>query len=134
MKARCDYPHLYSNRNHGGRGIKVCDRWRSYDNFLADMGQKPSPDHSIDRIDNDGDYKPGNCRWATRKEQSNNTRSNSVITIGGVSKTLSQWCDESGINVITAAARIRDGWSEEDAVFKPIDRSKRNRRARDDNR
>ena len=75
MKVRCDNPNATGYANYGGRGIKVCDRWRtSFAAFLADMGPKPSPKHSIDRIDNDRGYERGNCRWATPKEQRRNSR------------------------------------------------------------
>lgn len=73
MKQRCYNPNARSYDGYGGRGITVCDRWRySFENFLADMGERPSPEHSLDRIDNDGNYEPGNCRWATRSEQQGN--------------------------------------------------------------
>ncbi len=130
MRIRCKYPHLKGHRNHAGRGIKVCERWEnSFDAFFEDMGNRPSPKHSIDRINNDGDYEPGNCRWATRKEQANNTRMNVLVTLNGKTQTFSQWCEELNLNVITAYARFRKGWTLEEALTTPIDVKKRNRKA-----
>ena len=120
MKARC------SNSNHkdyplyGGAGIKVCDRWGLFDNFLADVGLKPSAIHQIDRVNNAGNYEPDNCRWATPQEQANNRRSNRLITYGGKTQTLAQWAREIGVQQATLHARMRYGWTFERIVTTPL--------------
>lgn len=94
MRYRCLNPDNPQYFRYGGRGITVCDRWKdSFENFVADMGERPSNQHSIDRIDNNKGYSPENCRWATRKEQCNNRRSNINLTYKGETKTLKQWCE-----------------------------------------
>jgi len=84
MKQRCENKNNKVYKSYGGRGIKICKRWSSrFENFLHDMGKRPSDNHSIDRINNNGDYKPSNCRWATRKVQLRNKRNNKIIEING---------------------------------------------------
>ncbi len=121
MRRRCYYQKHHRHSDYGGRGIAVCERWRnSFGNFLADMGPKPSPRHTLERIDNDGNYEPGNCRWATPKEQSNNTRRNRTLTLNGRAMHLHQWAKELGIGRRTIAARIDVyGWTVEQALTTP---------------
>jgi hypothetical protein len=108
---RCTKPTSQVWRYYGGRGIKVCERWReSFDNFHDDMGPRPSSGHSIDRIDVNGDYTPENCRWATSDEQGRNKRSNNLIEFNGRTQTISDWSRETGITVSAIFHRIRSGW------------------------
>lgn len=118
MFNRCYRPSHKGYKNYGGRGITVCDRWKSFENFLADMGERPSPTHSLDRIDPNGNYEPGNVRWSTKQEQCRNKRNNRTLVIDGVSKCIADWCDFFGTNKKWAYDRIRRGWSQEDAVRK----------------
>lgn len=118
MRARCRNPKHIDFQNYGGRGIKVCDRWlHSFENFLADMGERP-PGMSIDRHPNkDGDYEPGNCRWATPTEQARNTRRNRMITIEGKTACISEWSEESGVSTALIWHRLNKGWEPQAAVF-----------------
>lgn len=122
MRKRCNNPNALGYERYGGRGIRVCERWESdFANFLADMGPRPSLGHSIDRIDNDGPYSPENCRWASRTEQNRNTRSNRPLTIDGVTKTLSEWAEMSGIMQQIIGQRIdRLGWDTKRAVWEEV--------------
>ena len=117
MRGRCCDTKDKSFPSYGGRGIAVCERWKnSFQNFYDDMGEPPSDLHTLDRRDNDGNYEPGNCRWATPEEQANN-RSNSVfIEYDGRRQTLAQWARECRIHPITLAGRLKRGWSVEDAL------------------
>lgn len=117
-RVRDSTKHAY--HRYGGRGISVCDAWKDFTVFLSDMGQRPSPLHSLDRKDNDGNYEPGNCRWATRHEQMNNVRHNRRITIDAITMTSPQWSRESGVSAATIRERLNRGWSERDAVWTPI--------------
>ncbi len=98
MKSRCNSPNNKSYPRYGGRGIKVCERWGDILNFIKDMHPRTSLKHSIDRIDNDGDYTPENCRWATWEEQNRNSRSNVNITFGGKTMCRAEWSREVGIS------------------------------------
>ena len=118
---RCTDENNKAYPEYGGRGIQVCSRWKeSFENFLEDMGRKPSPQHSIERIDNDGNYCPENCRWATKKEQARNRRSNRMIRLNGRTQCLADWVDELGISRSTVKDRLRRGWSEEKALTTPV--------------
>ena len=124
MIRRCYTPHYRQFVNYGGRGITVCDRWKtSFMAFLKDIGRRPSPDHSLDRINNDGNYEPGNCRWATNVEQCNNMRRNVRFTFDGVTKTLRQWSRTTGISSGSLEARIKLGWDVERMLTTPTHRS-----------
>lgn len=118
MIDRCKNNKNKAYKSYGGRGIRVCERWATFDNFIEDMGRRPSSLYSIDRIDVNGDYCLENCRWATKQEQMANMRRNRNIDIDGEIKTLSQWAAISGILSDTIAYRLNNGWSVKDAVFK----------------
>lgn len=128
MRARC---RDLSNIDYGGRGIKVCERWKhSFENFLEDMGTRPEC-RTLDRIDMNGNYEKSNCRWATVLEQGRNKRNNIVIEIDGVKKCLSEWAEMFGVPFATAYLRRRRGWDEIKAVSEPLQKgelhfSKRN--------
>jgi len=109
MKKRCNNPNDRGYKNYGGRGIKVCEAWLSFENFFEDMGERP-PNMSLDRVDNNGDYCKENCKWSTRKEQNRNTRRSILITINGEIKSLPEWCGELGVEYNKARKRLYRGW------------------------
>lgn len=106
-------------RNYSMRGIGICSRWNSFENFYEDMGDRPSGRHSIDRIDNNGEYSPDNCRWATPTQQMNNTRQNVRIELDGITMTLKQWADHLGVSYRLVYCRFRRGWTAKDALYVP---------------
>ncbi len=119
MKQRCYNPRFHKYADYGARGIKVCERWRdSFEAFLGDMGPKPSPRHTLDRKENDGDYTPENCRWATSLEQGANKRSNVRLEYDGRTQSISEWARELGIKAGTISYRIRKGWSVAETLTK----------------
>jgi hypothetical protein len=121
IKTRCFNPRVPEYGNYGGRGISMCDRWRnSFESFLLDMGERPTAEHSIDRFpNNDGHYEPGNCRWATTKEQANNMRSNRKVTIGCETRNMSQWADEIGVTREVIFKRLKRGKAGAELLAKP---------------
>lgn len=121
MRLRCTVPTNQAYGNYGGRGITVCERWlESPANFIADMGPKPSPKHELDRIDNNKGYSPENCRWATRSVNDRNRRSNVLIEFRGETRALVEWCEMLNIPQDTARFRMKNGWSIEDALTRPV--------------
>lgn len=120
MRERCIHPQHRQYSDYGGRGITICDAWlHSYEQFLADVGRKPTPAHSIDRIDVNGNYEPGNVRWSTSGEQQRNTRSNRLETYNGETLCLADWADRTGIRSGTILARLNRGWSVERSLTIP---------------
>jgi len=110
-KMRCCNPSLFDYPDYGGRGITVCERWmHSFENFYSDMGDRPSPEHSIERVDNDAGYSPDNCIWATNEVQANNKRTNHRLTHNGETHTVTEWANMLNINRVTILNRIVKGW------------------------
>ena len=116
---RCSNPNAPQWPIYGARGITVCKRWRkSFEAFLADMGKRP-PGTTLDRIDTDGHYEPGNCRWATPKEQALNRRNTRLITAFGVTRTVAEWAAVQGLTLHTLNHRLYRGWTVERALSTP---------------
>jgi hypothetical protein len=121
MRGRCENSARNDFHLYGGRGIRVCERWQSFEAFYEDMGPRPSTKHTLDRFpDKDGNYEPGNCRWATREEQARNTRRNRTLTYRGKTMCVSAWSEALSINVNTLYGRLRAGWSIERALTAPV--------------
>lgn len=120
MKQRCENPSSKSYARYGGRGIKVCDRWHSYEHFKADMGPRPSHRHSIDRIDNNGHYEPENCRWAVLKQQARNRSNNTLALHRGVWKSWAEWADVAVVSPQLLRSRVVVwGWPFDEALTTP---------------
>jgi hypothetical protein len=119
MLSRCYDSNNTGYQWYGGRGIRVCKRWHTYRYFLADMGRRPSPLHSLDRQQVNGNYTPTNCRWATSTEQNRNTTRNRHITIDGVTLTLAGWLEVKGLRRETFYQRQRRGMTEQEALTMP---------------
>ncbi len=120
MRARCYNPHNQAWANYGGRGIAVCDAWALFSGFFADMGPRPEGG-MLERIDNDMDYSPDNCRWATRRDQNLNKRNNVLISLDGETHPLSVWAERFGLKYGTVHQRItKYGWTPEQALKTPL--------------
>lgn len=117
MKERCFNENNKEYRNYGGRGITVCKQWQgSFEKFLAHVRRRPTNKHSLDRIDNEGNYEPGNVKWSLPKEQARNMRSNRMITYNGETKCLTDWANQLGLDVRVLWNRLNRGWSLERAL------------------
>lgn len=121
MINRCERHEDKSYPRYGGRGISVCERWHSFENFAVDMGPRPSPAHQVERRENNGNYEPSNCKWATPTENQRNKRSNRVIDTPDGPMLLIEASERFGIGVSTIRWRINAGWSVAE-VFQPVSR------------
>jgi hypothetical protein len=122
MRRRCDDPNVEKYPQYGGRGISVCDRWHKFENFIADMGRRPGPGFSIERRNNDGDYEPANCTWATMREQSYNKRNTRLLTYRGREINARQASEVAGVPKNNIFARLYRGWSVELSIETPVRR------------
>lgn len=123
MIQRCTNPNNSAFMSYGGRGITVSEEWKDFMTFFADMGHAPSS-KTLDRINNSLGYSKENCRWAAKKEQANNRRSNLFITLRGKKQTLSQWADETGLSTWCINSRLKSGWTTEKTLTTPNQRTK----------
>ena len=122
MRQRCENARMPCFKNYGGRGIRVCARWQSFEHFLADMQQRPSRRHTIERKNVDGDYEPSNCIWATRADQNDNRRDTIRIRVGHELLTIKQLARQAGLPHATLYARLRRyGWTLQRALATPVD-------------
>lgn len=117
MRKRCEDAQCKAFKWYGARGIRVCERWQTFENFIRDMRARPSAKHSLDRIDVNGNYEPGNCRWATWREQQNNRSNNRKIVINGESMTANEWSRRTGTKQTTIRRRLQLGWTAFEAVY-----------------
>ncbi len=115
MINRCTNPRSDRFEFWGARGITVCERWRKFENFFEDMGERP-PGMTIERVGNSGNYEPGNCVWATRKQQARNRRSNRIATVNGITGCIAELCEHFGVSYSVIRKRIHSGWAIENAI------------------
>lgn len=123
MLVRCNNPKSHKYGRYGARGIKVCNEWKDFKNFLKDMGHPPFGGATIDRINVDGNYEPSNCRWTDQKTQQNNRKNTRKLTFNGQTLVVTKWAEITGISQKIIRQRIdRDGWSIKKALTKGIER------------
>lgn len=130
MRQRCSNPNSQVYQYYGSRGIRVCETWNDFSRFYEDMGPRPSKNHSIDRIDVDGNYEPRNCRWATTSEQSLNRTDNHLIEYGGFTLPIKAMADKFGMLPNTLRSRLKYGWSVNRAIETPVNIAKRKKTER----
>ena len=120
MRRRCNAPTCRIYKHYGGRGIRVCERWDSFENFLADMGDAPSRDYSLERKDPDGHYCPENCIWIPKRKQSRNRRDTIRLTLNGETRALVEWSEHLGVSYNALRARHARGWDDERILVTPV--------------
>lgn len=130
MKSRCLNPKSRRFSYYGGRGITVCERWLDFQNFIDDMGNKPTPEHSIERIDVNGNYEPSNCKWVTFTEQQNNKRNTTMIEYNGKTQSIKDWCRELELNYRTIKDRLINGWTVKEMFETPKMKSRWERKVK----
>lgn len=126
MIKRCTNPNDKNYKNYGERNIKVCERWKKFENFLKDMGEHPGSGYSLDRKNNEKGYSKENCRWATQKQQQRNRRNNHLVTYDDKTQCIAVWVEETGINRNTIVSRLRRGWSIEKTLTTPVRKRENN--------
>lgn len=120
MTQRCCNPNATNFKDYGAVGVTVCERWRDFDAFRADMGECPSRSMTLDRMKNERGYEPGNCRWATKAEQNRNRSSCVELTHAGVTRNVAEWAEAIGMSANALSMRLRLGWSVERAITTPL--------------
>lgn len=127
MRQRCNNPNCKNFHNYGGKGITVCDEWKNSFEAFCEWAMKSGYEEglTIDRIETDGNYEPGNCRWTSQKVQQNNRSNNRKICVNGTCHTLGEWSEITGLKISTIWARLQSGWSDEDAITKPVTNRKK---------
>jgi len=125
MRQRCENPLHEAYKNYGGRGIKVCERWKTFANFISDMGPRPTAKHTIEREENSVGYEPMNCVWATTAQQARNKRTNVYVEYLGRRQLLSDLCVELGLSSCTIQGRLKRGWTVGRALTTPVDKKHR---------